>query len=82
MRFQINLPSHFRINLAIQRGQLIAVVGQVGSGKSSLLSAMLGEMTKLEGNILLSVNLFSFCYNEKGFKDYLVAPKTSVTKKK
>lgn len=30
-------------------GSLIAVVGPVGSGKSSLLSAFLGETEKLEG---------------------------------
>ena len=44
---------------------MVAVVGQVESGKSSLLSAILGEMTKLEGNVVLSVNLFSLCYDEK-----------------
>uniref|UniRef100_A0A8C4ULI7 Multidrug resistance-associated protein 1 n=1 Tax=Falco tinnunculus TaxID=100819 RepID=A0A8C4ULI7_FALTI len=30
---------------------LVAVVGQVGSGKSSFLSAVLGEMEKLEGTV-------------------------------
>ncbi|CAM9993758.1 unnamed protein product, partial [Laminaria digitata] len=32
-------------------GKLVAVVGQVGSGKSSLVSALLGEMTKVEGKV-------------------------------
>ena len=32
------------INLDIKNGELVAVVGLVGAGKSSLLSAMLGEM--------------------------------------
>uniref|UniRef100_A0A8C7IGV6 Multidrug resistance-associated protein 1 n=1 Tax=Oncorhynchus kisutch TaxID=8019 RepID=A0A8C7IGV6_ONCKI len=32
-------------------GSLVAVVGHVGSGKSSLLSALLGEMEKLEGSV-------------------------------
>lgn len=32
------------INLNISKGQLVAVVGSIGSGKSSLLAAMLGEM--------------------------------------
>ncbi|KAK3596926.1 hypothetical protein CHS0354_002488 [Potamilus streckersoni] len=39
------------ITLTIPQGSLIAVVGQVGSGKSSLLSAILGEMEKISGNI-------------------------------
>jgi ATP-binding cassette subfamily C (CFTR/MRP) protein 1 len=32
------------LNLQIKRGQLIAVIGPVGSGKSSFLSAILGEL--------------------------------------
>ena len=32
------------INLEVQLGELVAVVGAVGSGKSSLLLALLGEM--------------------------------------
>ncbi|XP_078620823.1 ATP-binding cassette sub-family C member 9-like isoform X1 [Branchiostoma floridae x Branchiostoma japonicum] len=40
------------INLVVPKGKLTIVVGQVGSGKSSLLSAMLGEMRTLEGQVL------------------------------
>ncbi|XP_067089136.1 multidrug resistance-associated protein 1 isoform X1 [Osmerus mordax] len=40
-----------RLNVCIPEGSLVAVVGHVGSGKSSLLSAMLGEMEKLEGTV-------------------------------
>eukprot|EP00357_Protocruzia_adherens_P030800 CAMPEP_0114996004 /NCGR_PEP_ID=MMETSP0216-20121206/14061_1 /TAXON_ID=223996 /ORGANISM="Protocruzia adherens, Strain Boccale" /LENGTH=1423 /DNA_ID=CAMNT_0002360143 /DNA_START=156 /DNA_END=4427 /DNA_ORIENTATION=+ len=32
------------INLSINKGEFIAVVGQVGSGKSSLMSAIIGEL--------------------------------------
>ena len=32
-------------------GKLTVIVGQVGAGKSSLLSALLGEMTTLDGMI-------------------------------
>jgi ABC-type multidrug transport system fused ATPase/permease subunit len=42
-------PTLRDINLQVQTGQLIAVVGRVGTGKSSLLSALLGEMEKLRG---------------------------------
>jgi ATP-binding cassette subfamily C (CFTR/MRP) protein 1 len=37
------------ISLELQAGTLIAVVGEVGSGKSSLLSAILGEMEAFHG---------------------------------
>jgi ABC-type multidrug transport system fused ATPase/permease subunit len=39
------------VNLNIKKGSLIAVVGRVGSGKSSLLSSLLGEMEKLRGYV-------------------------------
>ena len=37
------------LNFIIKKGSLTAVVGRVGSGKSSLLSALLGEMQKTNG---------------------------------
>ncbi|MEE6486330.1 hypothetical protein FKM82_014574 [Ascaphus truei] len=39
------------VNLDIKEGHLVAVVGVVGSGKSSLVSAMLGEMDNISGYI-------------------------------
>ncbi|OXB77004.1 UNVERIFIED_CONTAM: hypothetical protein H355_014826 [Colinus virginianus] len=39
------------INLLVPSGSLVAVVGHVGCGKSSLVSALLGEMEKLEGEV-------------------------------
>ncbi|KAF9209625.1 hypothetical protein BGZ49_002781 [Haplosporangium sp. Z 27] len=39
------------INLSIREGTLTVVVGRVGQGKSSLLSAIIGEMYKLHGSI-------------------------------
>uniref|UniRef100_A0A8C9W2Y9 Multidrug resistance-associated protein 1 n=1 Tax=Scleropages formosus TaxID=113540 RepID=A0A8C9W2Y9_SCLFO len=44
-------PFVCRINIRIPDGMLVAVVGHVGSGKSSLLSALLGEMQKQEGSV-------------------------------
>ncbi|GMQ00070.1 hypothetical protein CsSME_00047298 [Camellia sinensis var. sinensis] len=37
------------LNLEIKKGELAAIVGTVGSGKSSLLAAILGEMHKISG---------------------------------
>lgn len=39
------------INLRIARGTLAAVVGPVGSGKSSLIASILGETDKCKGSV-------------------------------
>lgn len=43
------------VTLDITPGSLVAVVGAVGSGKSSLVSAMLGEMENIKGHINIQV---------------------------
>lgn len=43
-------PALNNIDLTARKGELLAIVGRVGSGKSSLLSAILGEMVKLSGS--------------------------------
>eukprot|EP01045_Picozoa_sp_COSAG04_P002617 COSAG04_NODE_97_length_26459_cov_6.507246_5_plen_1008_part_00 len=40
------------LDLQVKRGSLVAVVGAVGSGKSSLLSALLGHMPRLRGKLV------------------------------
>ncbi|XP_037498752.2 ATP-binding cassette sub-family C member 2-like [Rhipicephalus sanguineus] len=44
-------PQLKNVTLDIEPGSLVGVVGFVGSGKSSLLSAILGDMQCLEGNV-------------------------------
>lgn len=39
------------LNLEIEKGKLYAVIGMVGSGKSSFLSAILGEISLPEGQV-------------------------------
>uniref|UniRef100_A0A336K4Z6 ABC-type glutathione-S-conjugate transporter n=1 Tax=Culicoides sonorensis TaxID=179676 RepID=A0A336K4Z6_CULSO len=39
------------INMKVHKKSLVAIVGSVGSGKSSLLSAILGEMDRLSGRV-------------------------------
>jgi ATP-binding cassette, subfamily C (CFTR/MRP), member 1 len=41
------------INIQISRGEFVVVVGEIGAGKSSLLSALVGEMRKTDGTVLL-----------------------------
>ncbi|XP_036148326.1 multidrug resistance-associated protein 1 isoform X7 [Monomorium pharaonis] len=48
---EIERPILRNINLHVEQGQLVAIVGTVGSGKSSLLSALLGEMDKINGKV-------------------------------
>uniref|UniRef100_A0A8C5WUT1 ABC-type glutathione-S-conjugate transporter n=1 Tax=Laticauda laticaudata TaxID=8630 RepID=A0A8C5WUT1_LATLA len=43
----------YRMNLTVPQGSLCAVVGQVGAGKSSLLSALLGELQRIEGSVVI-----------------------------
>ena len=43
------------VDFKAHSGELVAVVGHVGAGKSSLISALLGEMEKLNGNVSLKV---------------------------
>ncbi|MGH0138977.1 UNVERIFIED_CONTAM: hypothetical protein FKN15_000218 [Acipenser sinensis] len=42
------------INLHVKKGKLVGICGSVGAGKSSLISAILGQMTLLEGTIAVS----------------------------
>ncbi|XP_072293747.1 ATP-binding cassette sub-family C member 2 [Eucyclogobius newberryi] len=45
------------VSLEIKPGKLVAVVGAVGSGKSSLISALLGEMLKKKGFVNIQGSL-------------------------
>lgn len=43
-----------KINVQIQPGELVAVIGPVGSGKSSLIQAILGELLLKSGSITVN----------------------------
>ncbi|XP_052799904.1 ATP-binding cassette sub-family C member 9-like isoform X2 [Mya arenaria] len=44
-------PTISNINLQIPKGKLVMIVGTVGSGKTSLISALLGEMVTCTGRV-------------------------------
>ncbi|URE47217.1 Sodium/hydrogen exchanger family [Musa troglodytarum] len=46
-----SIPTLENLNLTINKGEKVAVCGPVGSGKSSLLHAILGEIPKLSGSV-------------------------------
>ncbi|KAG6073462.1 hypothetical protein E4U16_004676 [Claviceps sp. LM84 group G4] len=48
------------INFKIKRDELIAVIGTVGSGKSSLLAALAGDMRKTNGDVVYGASR-AFC---------------------
>jgi ATP-binding cassette subfamily C (CFTR/MRP) protein 1 len=47
------------IDMEVRKGELVAVVGTVGSGKSSLLSCIMAEMHKVSGKVSALQILFS-----------------------
>ncbi|ORX44613.1 multi drug resistance-associated protein MRP [Hesseltinella vesiculosa] len=46
-------PTLSDIDLQVKKGDLVAVVGRVGAGKSSLVSALLGDIHKDHGSVIL-----------------------------
>ncbi|KAJ9083268.1 Multidrug resistance-associated protein 5 [Entomophthora muscae] len=53
------------LNLQIRRGQIFAIVGDVGAGKSSILSAIMGQMVCSGGDIAQAPGLrLAYCPSE------------------
>ena len=50
-----------KIDLTVGKGDLVAVVGKIGSGKSSLLAAVLGELTKVKIKVKVSFSEKQIC---------------------
>ncbi|KAJ3110169.1 hypothetical protein HDU96_006855 [Phlyctochytrium bullatum] len=54
-------PLFESLDLEIPKGKFTAIVGHSGSGKSSLISAILGEMTILSGTLTRSPGTVALC---------------------
>lgn len=49
-------PTLHDVSLSVNPGSLTAIVGSVGAGKSSILSAVLGDMYKQNGKVTVNVS--------------------------
>jgi ATP-binding cassette subfamily C (CFTR/MRP) protein 1 len=56
-------PTLQDIDLHVKKGELMAIIGRVGDGKSSLLSAILGEMTRSDGKVTVKGDIAYFSQN-------------------
>ncbi|KAJ9121762.1 hypothetical protein QFC22_002384 [Naganishia vaughanmartiniae] len=45
------------LNFVVPKGQLVAIIGPIGSGKSSLLQGLIGEMNQVSGKVSFSGSL-------------------------
>uniref|UniRef100_A0A8C5LQJ0 ATP-binding cassette sub-family C member 5 n=1 Tax=Leptobrachium leishanense TaxID=445787 RepID=A0A8C5LQJ0_9ANUR len=50
-------PVLLNVNFTLKKGKLIGICGSVGSGKSSLLLSILGQMTLLKGTVSVAGNI-------------------------
>eukprot|EP00742_Colponemidia_sp_Colp-10_P011707 GILJ01013047.1.p1 GENE.GILJ01013047.1~~GILJ01013047.1.p1 ORF type:complete len:1349 (-),score=259.23 GILJ01013047.1:185-4231(-) len=56
------------INMSVRNGQLVGVVGTVGSGKSSLLAGILGLMRKVSGEVKIQGRV-AYCAQQAWIKN-------------
>jgi ABC-type multidrug transport system ATPase subunit len=47
-------PTLEKINFCFGKGELVGILGRVGCGKTSLLSAIVGDMRRTEGEVTVS----------------------------
>ena len=64
-------------SLAIPKGQVVAIVGPVGSGKSSLLQGLIGEMRKETGSVKFCGSV-SYCPQSAWIQVYPFASRSVV----
>ena len=52
-------PSLTNISMCVEKGEIIGVVGAMASGKSTLVSALVGELTKIRGTFVINDKLIN-----------------------
>lgn len=57
------------IDLLIPKGSLVAIIGPVGSGKSSLISAILGELPLSSGGVQVAHSSIGLCPQQSWIKN-------------
>ncbi|KAE9451986.1 hypothetical protein C3L33_16103, partial [Rhododendron williamsianum] len=57
-------PTLNDVNLVVQCGEKIAVCGEVGSGKSTLIAAILGEVPDIHGRVSRSIRKDRLCFSD------------------
>jgi nitrate/nitrite transport system ATP-binding protein len=70
-----------RINLTVEEGEFVAIVGFSGSGKTTLISAIAGLVTPDEGEVLLKGKAITGPGSDRGvvFQSYSLMPWLTVT---
>jgi ABC-type multidrug transport system fused ATPase/permease subunit len=51
------------LNLCVPKGKLVAIIGPVGAGKSSLLQGLVGDMKKIKGNVVFHGSI-AYCQQQ------------------
>ena len=52
-------PSLSNISMCVQKGEIVGIVGAMASGKSTLVSALMGELTKTKGTFAVTDKLIN-----------------------
>lgn len=55
------------INLSIKHGEFVCIIGDVGSGKSSLLSALIGDLLYIDEDFLKTYGNTAFSEEDEEF---------------
>jgi hypothetical protein len=50
------------LKIKVPKGQFVALVGKIGSGKSSCLNALIGEMRKTRGSVRIPISILSLTH--------------------